>query len=310
MRILGFNIGFNITKNGKRAPARSVARSYDAADKGRRGKPFRFAGSTGPNAEIFPSLQDLRNRSRHMVRNNGWAKRAVEAVVKHTVGEGIRPAPLGKSSQENQFVKSVWRRWAETTACDWEGKTNLYGLQELAMRAIVEGGDAIVLLRRVTEGDVPIKIQLCEGDVIDHTRNGVIEGGIARFGVQFSMTGELVGYWLFPYHPGDGYVFALNNQSTLFDKKDVLHVYELLRIGQVRGVPFGVSAFMKLSDFCDYEDAQLTKQKVAASFCAFVTNEAGDDLSDKKEKKPLEQLEPGIIERLRTGEQITFAGRL
>ena len=96
MRILGYNIT-RARRRGKR--------SYEAADKGRRGESFRLARHTGPNAEIASALPDLRARSRLMVRNNGWAKRAVEAVVKHAIGEGIRPAPLGKTQQENQFVK-------------------------------------------------------------------------------------------------------------------------------------------------------------------------------------------------------------
>ena len=279
-------------------------RAYEAADKGRRGKALRLALSTGPNREISSALVTLRNRSRHMVRNNGWAKRAVEAVVKHTIGEGIRPAPLG-TINENKFIKKIWRQWAETTDCDFYGKTNLYGLQELAMRAIVEGGDVIVILRRTKpDGNIPIKLQLCEGDFIDHTRNGAINGGIARLGVQYSNSGELLGYWLWSHHPGDGDMFTLNYQSEFYPKDDILHVFEVLRIGQSRGIPFGVSSFMRMSDFSDYEDAQLMKQKVATCFAAFIT---GSEIPKTDDDPIIDRLEPGVIDRLGTGETIEFA---
>lgn len=291
MRIFGFNISV------------SKARVYEAADKGRRSKSFRFAGSTGVNREISGALVTLRNRSRHMVRNNGWAKRAVEAITKHTVGEGIQPAPIGDLSKTKK-VKELWKLWADSTECDWYGKTTFYGLQELAMRAIVEGGDVIAIRRWVKSEDgsgIPLKIQLCEGDQIDHCRNGCNDKGIARLGVQYSKEGLLLGYWLFDYHPGDGAIFSLSNESNFFDKSDVLHAFEILRIGQARGVPFGLAAFMKMNDFSDYEDAQLVKQKISACFAAFVLG------SEDKNTDPIENLEPGIIEHLSPEESMEFA---
>ena len=304
MKIGGFDI--SIKKIGKR--------SYDASDKGRRAKSLRGAKPTGVNIEISYALQDLRSRSRHMVRNNGWAKRAVEAVVKHTIGEGIRPAPIGNIAT-NKKIKSIWKQWAETTDCDFYGKTNFYGLQEMAMRSIVEGGDMIVILKRhipTSPDELPIKLQLCEGDLIDHEQNGIntyeLNGvqikGVARLGLQFNEKGEHVGYWLFNSHPGDiGFYAQGLKASEFYPKEDILHVFELLRIGQARGIPFGVSSFMKMNDFGIYEDAQLAKQKVAACFAAFVE---GSEEEIRKEDRA-EALEPEIIEYLATGETVTFA---
>lgn len=294
MKFLGFNIS-----------VKRIKRHYEAADRGRRTKSFKDAMSSGVNKEISRALPDIRNRSRHMVRNNAWAKRAVEAVVKHTVGEGIRPAPVA-SLVMNKRIKDIWRAWAETTACDYYGRTTFYGLQELAMRAIVEGGDIIVVLRHIIPGDeneLPIKIQLCEGDFIDHTRNGVNNKGIARLGVQYSLEGELLGYWLFEHHPGDGENFRLNYNSDFVSKVDVLHVFELLRIGQTRGLPFGVASFMRMMDFSDYEDAQLVKQKIASCFTAFITGQ--ESITGEEEK--YDTLEPGVIDRIPQGETVTFS---
>lgn len=295
MRVFGYDI--KVCKVGKRI--------YEAADKGRRGKSFRMAGSTGANREIAGALVTLRNRSRHMVRNNGWAKRAVECITKHTIGEGIQPAPLGDLTKTKK-VKEIWKLWAETTVCDWYGKSTFYGLQELAMRTIVEGGDVIAIKRwvKLEVGDdcgVPLKIQLCEGDQIDHSRDGHNEKGIARLGVQYSAAGELLGYWLFDYHPGDGIVFGVANESRFFPKSDVIHAFEILRIGQCRGIPFGLASFMKMGDFSDYEDAQLVKQKIAACFAAFVLG------SEDTNTEPIEDLEPGIIEHLGSAESVEFA---
>lgn len=286
-------------------------RAYEAADKGRRGKAFRNAKSTGVNNEVAGALVTLRDRSRHMVRNNGWARRAIEAITKHTIGEGIQPAP-DADLETIQRIKRIWAAWAGKTACDWYGKTTFYGLQELAMRSIAEGGDVLIVRHWVMpdqDNPLPIKLQIIEGDQLDHTRNGYNEYGYCRLGVQFDNDGRLIGYWIYEYHPGDSYIFATAIQSKYFPKEDVLHAFEVLRPGQVRGLPFGVSAFMKQSDFSDYEDAQLVKQKVAACFAAFVlgSDDMGPVNDNEDGQKGIERLQPGIIEHLGSSETVEFA---
>ncbi|GHT04866.1 phage portal protein [Bacteroidia bacterium] len=296
MKFLGLHIKVTMPK----------LRIYNAADKGRRGKSFRNAKSTGANREIAGALVALRDRSRHMVRNNGWANRAVEAITRHTIGEGIQPAPVGDLFRTKE-IKRMWRDWAGSTDCDWYGKTTFYGLQELAMRAIVEGGDMLILKHWATDNPsgIPLKLQLMEGDLLDHSRNGTNEQGFARMGVQFSKAGELTGYWLFGNHPGDNDVIFTKWESTFYPKSDVIHAFEILRVGQVRGLPFGVASFMKMSDFGDYEDAQLMKQKVAAAFATFITG--AEDAPTKGDDDRREDIEPGMIEYLNNGETVTFS---
>ena len=91
-------------------------------------------------------------------------------------------------------------------------------------------------------------------------------------------------------------------QSVFYSVDDVIHPFEILRAGQTRGVPMGVSAFMKLSDFSDYEDAQLMRQKVAAAFAAFMSGRDQTNSSDN-----VEMIEPGIVEYLNENETITFS---
>jgi len=290
----------------------NARRSYEAASFGRRAKAFKNASSTGPNLEIAQSFQTLRNRSRHFVRNNGWAKRALGVITDNTVGQGIRPAPVGTRNQIKK-IKSLWHSWAEDTACDWYGKNTFYGLQQLIMSEISEAGDCLILRRKVmpdANNPLPIKIQVLEGDQLDHNRNyrlsvnikGKELPGYARLGVQYTDDGKLLGYWVWPQHPYDMSPVIQTIASEFVPVEDVIHPFEILRIGQVRGVPDGVAAFMKMSDFSDYEDAQLMRQKVAAAFAAFVSGRsesAGDDT--------LEHIEPGIVEYLSENESITFS---
>lgn len=306
MNILDRVISFVSPQLGVRRLAyRERSRAYESASYGRRTKMFERATAAGPNWEISGALQTLRNRSREMVRNNGWAKRAIEAITGNVVGEGIRPAPQGTKNQVKK-IKTLWKSWAESTACDWYGKNTFYGLQDLAMRSIAEGGDIIIIKRRVMptkENPFPIKLQLLEGDQLDHYRDfsQFDSGSYCRLGVQFDKEGVLEGYWIYDIHPTDGTGFFKQVSSRFISKDDCIHVYELLRIGQVRGVPMGISSFIKIGDFSDYEDAQLLRQKIAACYTAFIS---GDDNPNATEAT--EKIEPGLIQYLKAGETITF----
>jgi lambda family phage portal protein len=268
-------------------------------------KSLKNAHSNGPNNEIGPALTKLRDRSRHFVRNNGWAKRAQGAIASAVIGEGIRPTPVGTKNQI-KAIKKIWKLWAETTACDWDGKNTFYGLQELIMREIVEAGDCLIIRRRIIptqDNPIPIQLQILESDQLDHTRNGANDNGYCRLGVQYNADGKITGYWVWSQHPNDMAV-SLKMNSELIGIDDIIHPFEVLRAGQSRGVPMGVSAFLKLSDFSDYEDAQLVRQKIAAAFSAFVKNGAGED-GNKPDQ--LEHIEAGIIQYLAPDEEITFS---
>lgn len=306
MNILDQVISFVSPKAGlRRSIQRDNVRSYEAASFGRRTKMFDNSHSTGPNLEISGALSTLRNRSRGMVRNNAWSHRALEAIVGNVIGEGIRPAPTGTKNQIKK-AKQLWKTWAESTACDWNGKSTFYGLQALIMKEIAEAGDCVVMRRRVIptpENPIPIKLQVLEGDQLDHFKDfgSYNNNSYCRLGVQFTQAGILEGYWIHPTHPTDSTGFYNQLSSEFVPKEDCLHIFEVLRSGQLRGIPTGVSAFIKLGDFSDYEDAQLLRQKIASCFVAFVSGE-----EDSQNTDPLERLEPGIIEHLKAGETVTF----
>lgn len=291
LRRMGLRLSYNA----------AIKRSFEAATKGRRGKSFKAADNNGPNVTVGMALSTLRARSRHLINNNGWAKRAQGVICSNVIGEGIRPAPAGTKNQAKR-LKSFWKEWAESTDCDWYGKMTFYGLQELIMREIVEAGDCLIIRRRVSKR-IPIQLQVLQGDQLDHSVNSVNDKGFARLGVQYNSEGKITGYWVWSQHPSDMAV-SLKLESEFIPAEDVIHPFEVLRAGQSRGLPMGVAGFMKLSDFSDYEDAQLMRQKVAAAFAAFITNtgETPQELED-----PFDHIEPGIIQRLHSEEQITFS---
>lgn len=281
------------------------SRAYNAAAGGRRTSDWNAPG-TSANIETMAALTTLRNRSRELVRNNAYAKRAIQAISSNTVGTGI--VPVINDSIGNKGIvkraKKAWSDWAGTTECDWDGQTNFYGLQNIALRSVAESGEVLILKRRTKKYQtVPIKLQVVEADFIDTHKNFNPQRAGDEYciqGVVFNSDGTKKGYYLYKVHPGEGW----NNQSEFVPKEEVCHIYFKERPGQVRGVPWGSSAALSLKDYEDYEDAQLIRQKIAACFTVFVTDTTGDSSQDYD---LLEKVEPGIIEHLPGGKQVSFA---
>lgn len=293
--------------------ATAKQKKYDAANMGKR-TDWRGANGASVNTENFYALHLLRARSRHLVQNNYWARKAIKVITNHTVGIGIMPNFSAGTDAQKKRLQSVFEDWTEIDNCDWQGLHDFRGIQKLVMRTVAESGECIIRKRRIKAkpGQVPIQLQIQEPDVIDTSKDGILlENGFIIQGVEFNDQGKRVAYWLYDQHPGETLNFSL--QSRRIPATDVIHVFEVLRAGQVRGIPFGVSAMVRLKDFDDYEDAQIMRQKIAACFTAFVTSETKATLmgaatpGGAKARAEAERMRPGMIEYLNPGEEITFA---
>lgn len=286
------------------AVASILNRFYDGAANGRRTKNWRTQ-PTSANTEIYAGLSELRNRSRDLVRNNPYARKAMRVIPANVVGTGIWPMMrVGKSEAAQKKLREFWRKWATTTRCDFDGRKTMAKIQNLSFRSMLESGE--VLLRKVYEKGIGLQIQVIESDHLDTSKDGYeIEDGFVRQGIQFSKSGRRIGYWIWENHPGDNRM-SLKSTSTLVPSSDIIHLYQEERPGQLRGVPLGTASMLRMRDFDDYEDAQLVRQKIAACFAIFITSEQHGAPSGVDDGDSLERVEPGMIERLRPGETVSF----
>ena len=294
-----------------------VRNLYEGASLGRRTDGWRAVG-TDANAETRESISRLRDVARDMVRNNGYAARAKSTIKHNVVGAGIVPAIEAKTPKRKAAVEALLKAHIESTDIDADGRLNIYGLQALAMATIVEAGEVLIRrrLRRVEDGlNLPLQIQVLEPDFLDTSFDGVQpNGNLAVQGVEFDLRGKRVAYYLFDEHPGSttaGAGRAYRGKRVSADL--VAHVYSVDRPGQVRGVSWFAPVMVRMRDFADLADAQLIKQKIAACFAGFITGGETGELDEatgqerSRTGNPIENFEPGMIERLGEGESITFA---
>ena len=300
---LGAALGFGA--NG--APA------YEVAGTGRRALAW-APGNPGVNAAIFASGAALRARSRDLVRRNPWAANAVEAFVANCVGTGVKPQSMATDASFREAAHALWWDW--TDEADAAGVTDLYGLQALACRAMLEGGECFVRLRARRPEDglvVPLQLQVLEAEHVPLTMNTPLaNGNLVRAGIEFDRIGRRVAYHMYRDHPADGAVGARAREIVRVPARRVVHLFRPLRPGQLRGEPWLARALVKLHELDQYDDAELVRKKTAAMFAGFVTRPNPDDAlmgegAPDDDGAALAGLEPGTMQLLGPGEDVKFS---
>jgi len=256
---------------GRIRDAWQVLRGYAAAQDSRASTWSVSSGSA--TAEVGAAAMTVARRARDAVRNGPYATRIVDLWTGNAVGAGITTRWPDKPHAE------AWRRWSDSTACDAEGRLDLYGLQALVMRAVVESGECFVrmLPAEITPANpIGLRLQVLESDHLDTARNGMVDGLPTLQGIALGDAGEPVGYWLHRIHPGASWLLPSGGSSEAVPARDVLHVYRKRRPGQLRDVSWLAPVLNRLRDLGDYEAALLMKAKIEACLAA-VVSEDGDE---------------------------------
>lgn len=290
---------------------------YDGIGSGRRAMSWQV-GNPGAVAALAFTQNELRAKSRDLVRRNAWAAAGVEAFVSNAIGTGIKPQCMTTNPLLRESIHALWSDWCEQA--DASGLTDFYGLQTLACRAMLEGGECLVRLRyRLPEDGlaVGLQLQLLEAEHLPSTMNTQLaNGNVIRAGIEFDKLGRRVAYHLYRSHPGDGSLAPMSSTGGIdtvrVPSNEIIHMFRPLRPGQIRGEPWLARAMVKLNELDQYDDAELVRKKTAAMFAGFITrlspedNLMGEGLSDSQGAS-LAGLEPGTMQILEPGEDVKFS---
>ncbi len=301
--------------------------SYAGASRDRlRSSWIPYGGSA--DEDLLPDLNDLRERSRDLARNDGVASGIISSMVSNVVGHGIVPqCQLDKEKinlsddQAEKFqkdIESAWELWGPFA--DTAGRMSFWEIQQLVQSQVLINGEAIIIREMVDESWRPYSLafNVIESDRMDTPSDKRSDRSIRR-GVEIGSRGEPLAYWICKTHPGDvtytkrhpeakEYVrFPVRNP---YGQLNVLHLYWVKRPGQTRGEPFFSPVLLRFRDLADYMEAELVSARVAACFSVFIkkTNAYTAALKmakDTQNEKRIEELEPGFIDYLGPDEDIS-----
>lgn len=288
-----------------------MRRDYDGAKTGRRTDGW-LSTSSSADAEIGGAIATMRDRARDLDRNNPTARRIFDVMTALVIGDGIVGSPNTGDPELDKRVTALWNEFVEN--CDAEGDHDFYGMQSLVFRSMLVSGEVLTRRRTryPTDGlTVPLQLQVVEPDLIDGSRQGIVDGYLVRLGVQYDQLDRRSGYYLFKQHPGDVAAAFRRFESSLVPAETVAHLFLKTRPGQSRGVTWIAPVMVALRDLGDMQDAMLFREKLNACFTGFIERDAGwegePDAETDATGRSIDAYEPGMLTNLRPGEKYTKA---
>ena len=277
--------------------------------------------STGGWAPADSSINDLismagpnvRARIRQLIRDFPYFARAKQIITDFVVGEGIAMQSRASDGRGNfnpvlaQQIEDAYARFMDEA--DIAGKLHGKEIEQLGKDQDTECGEFLVVKTRSTDRSrfVPLALQLYEADWLTsygaqaNNRLHAIEQGIE-------------------YHTDTGQVMAYHftdpngwGKTKRIEAASVIHGFKTLRPGQLRGISPFTSGVLVTRDLQDGLEGEIDGFKYASKWLAFI--KSGDPLLRQGQgasesvltNQKIEELENGIIEYLRPGEEVVLA---
>ncbi len=265
---------------------------FIGADKSRRSLMNWATGGGSADADTLSDLPTLREHSRDLIRNTPMGAGAVGTIVTSSAGAGLTlqcaidrellnlsddQADTWESNTEREF-----NLWALT--CDLRRSLNFWDMQVLAIRSWLENGDVFtVLSHKKRRGDLyGLKLSMVEADRVcnadDAQDSDSLSGGIQR-----DDDGAPEFYHILKHHPGNATYQAKKwDKVKVFGEKrgqrNVLHLFDMLRIDQSRGIPLLAPVIEPLKQISKLTEVELMASVLASLYTVFVKTENGEGI--------------------------------
>jgi lambda family phage portal protein len=296
-------------------------RLYQGAKTSRGSMNFGAGGNTSADAELSASLTVMRSRSRQMVRDQPYAKRAKLIVVNNVIGSGVgMQAQVMTTRGElarrvNDDIETAWRAWAKADNCHMGGALHFSDMERAAMGQVFEAGEVFIRLHYTAVGKsrVPLALELIEAERLAHeymTPTGIAAGNELRMGVEVDSYGRAVAYWMRERHGGDIRSASVSDKYERVPAADIFHLKTTDRWPQTRGEPWLHTVLRKLDDMNEYTAAEVAAARASAYY--FATIYRPDDQAsplptgEDAENKAVMDIEPLMVQELAPGERLDF----
>lgn len=252
-------------------------------------------GGGSHREDIEEHISTLRQRSRDLYCGGSTlATGAVKRLRTNAVGTGlhlkstISEEILGITSEEarklEETIEREFAHWANSTNCDIERIDNFYQLQQLALLNALLSGDSFALMTTTkrTGSIYDLRIELVEADRVSTPDNETINPLFCE-GVEKNANGEVVAYHISKFHPLSFQdreprewvrVKAFGEKTG---RRNVIHVMNRERIGQVRGVPFLSPVIETIKQLGRYTEAEILAAVINGLFTVFIEKESASD---------------------------------
>ena len=275
-RLIGY---FDPARGAARLQARATMDQIDAFTGGPDG-PYAAANKNQGRGRINRSvmkenqvpverLNVMRADSWNLFRDNPYCRKIVRSTESKVIGKGMLPQSLATNDDGSPAVefrnraKNLWlaiQSGFDLRGMPGQGGQTFAGLQRLALRATMLGGNALYKLVPVDSAeqlrrDLPVPLVL---QLIDSLRlatnldtSMVSDGHTFHRGIELDTNGQRVRYWLTTVT--DGMLGVMGGEAKPFPANEIGHLFLEDDIDQLIGSPWFAPTLIGLRDVGDIE---------------------------------------------------------
>jgi len=317
-------------------------RSYAAASMGPRYSDFNATTSSPLLAAPAMTLSQLRARARALQRDNEFANAGIHILASRLISrQGLQPRfmvdrgftitesmikrlrdtatlsdrirlllsePKRTSIERYEsMINALWDEFAEHS--DFLGKHSFDELIKISTISMITNGESLIRKHIVANNElaVPLQLQLIEADLINDNEDNFTD----RFdGINVDLdVNQPVSIRLYTNNP-NGYNF--HGQSIDILMKDIVHLKEDFRPGQLRGVSWLATIMLTLRDLGKAQSSELSRQAVASLFVGVIQGGDKDRMPGATERSDGSgiidaKMSPATFYHTREGETVTFS---
>jgi len=302
--------GFAVKRIRNKEKATQIVNKYESLEPSR----LRKARGSFGSAEVVSgeASKGLRYLARELDENHDIASGILDIIVNNVVGTGIGIEPQIKDIDGNLLVDlnsqvskihDLWQEEPEVT-----GELKYHGCERMACRSWMRDGE--VFTQKMPgffsggnyKSGVPFVIELIESDLcpthlIDNHKK-------IRYGIKRNGFGRPMTYYFYHDHPGDRDIFSFGslNDYKPISAKNIIHLKNVKRIRQGRGITVFSTVFGRLDDIRDMEEAERVAARLASAQVIKITRPL--DASANTDNDREYQVEPAAIWEMPPGDDV------
>lgn len=312
------------TAQGLTESMRQARLNYRAAQPSKFRTTLTKLGGTADAHATTLEYWQIREYVRDWDRNTPIIGQLVDRGIDQILESGLRTDPQTGDEAVNAVALDLWETWAnDKNTCDFAKRLTFDEMEALALRHRWIDGDAFAILN---DRDGTIRME--EGDRV--TSSGAqytirVDGQIRDLvhGVELDPVSTApLAYYFLKLAPGDRQRRRRINpvvQSDMvvrIEAKHVIHIHQPKRFSETRSFSAFHAVFDRVPMLDDLEFALLVQQEVAACVSVFITSDYNQQWgprstetgADNSTLITFDELQPGMMPRLRPGEKIeTFS---
>lgn len=205
-------------------------------------------------------------RSRHAIRNNGWAAAALNSFKTNMSTIGI--TWKDEKGRTHKVMQKLWEEFTKNPS--WDGRGTFNTFQDTTNSIFFSDGEVIArtTIKKRRNITVPLALQLIDTSFLppgyyDYTNN-------IRNGIQF-VDGTPSAYYFMKGFNDE--IFPTPSVKPIsVDASEIIHCFIRNRANQWRGIPFLAPVLISLYLLEDLADAVVHKQISSSSLSMFVKN--------------------------------------